>query len=150
MRQLRAELSSVIAADAGTVYGIIADYEIGHPRIIPRDFFSDLAVISGGRGAGTVVTVRAAMFGRVRLLRMIVAEPEPGRVLTETDTTTGMCTSFTVAPLGAGECRVTIATSWTAQPGLAGVFEGWLVPGTLRKIYGQELALLARVASEVS
>jgi hypothetical protein len=148
MRQLRAELSSVIAAAAGTVYGIIADYETGHPRIIPRDFFSDLTVISGGRGAGMALSVRAAMFGRVRLLRLTVAEPEPGRVLTETDMATGMCTSFTVDPLSAGECRVTIATSWTSQPGLAGVFDGWLVPRVLRKIYRQELALLARVAAE--
>jgi hypothetical protein len=148
MRQLRAERSSIIAADAAKVYGVFADYRGGHARIIPPDFFRGLTVISGGRGVGTVISVRTLMFGRERLLRMTVAEPEPGRVLTETDRDTGMSTSFTVEPVNGGKCKVTIATAWVAQPGLAGLMESWLAPAVLRKIYHQELVLLARAAQD--
>ena len=146
--ELRASLSAEIAASAARVYGILADYRGGHAQILPRDFFHNLTVISGGTGAGTELSVQAVMFGRVRLLRMKVTEPEPGRVLAETDIDTGMATSFTVDSSGADSCTVTIATAWQSQRGFTGLMERWLVPPTLRKVFRQELALLARFLAE--
>jgi hypothetical protein len=45
-------------------------------------------------------------------------------------------------PEGTGT-RATISTTWTPQPGLRGVLERLFTPTLLRRIYVQELALLA-------
>ena len=146
--QLRAQSTAVILASAARVYAILRDYRGSHPRILPEDFFTGLEVESGGLGAGTIVRVRGRMFGVERDLRMRVEEPEPGRVLTETDMESRLATTFTVEPTTPDACEVTIATVWTAQRGIAGLIESWLVPGAFRKVYRRELALLAQVSTE--
>jgi hypothetical protein len=147
-RQLRAHATAAIPAPAARVYAILCDYRGSHPRILPKDFFTGLAIESGGQGTGTILRVRARILGAERELRMHVDEPEPGRVLRETDRTSGLVTTFTVQPMAVDICEVTIATRWTAQPGITGLIESWLVPRTFQKVYRKELALLAQVAAE--
>ena len=50
------EESARIDVAPAIVYGIIADYERGHPSILPPRAFSDMKVERGGYGAGTVVS----------------------------------------------------------------------------------------------
>lgn len=145
MIEVRIAQSALLDIPATTAYGLIADYRNGHPRILPPRVFLGLDVESGGRGAGTVIRFRMKLAGVARTVRAAVAEPEPGRVLTETDLDTGAVTSFTVdaAPDGRS-CHVTIATVWQAS-GFTGLLARWLAPRMLRRVYADELAQLERV-----
>ncbi|MGZ6253869.1 MAG: SRPBCC family protein [Candidatus Binataceae bacterium] len=144
---IHVELTSVIKAPPARVYAILVDYHVDHPRILPRWFFKSVQVLKGGTGAGTEILVHTGIAGGYRKLRMTVAEPEPGRVLTETDIDTGVKTSFTVTPSAAAASAVTIATDWPQQRGLAGKYEAWMVPKLLRAVYRAELSQLASLAS---
>src|SRR5204863_2277113 len=74
-----------IAAPPARLYGIISDYRNGHPHILPKQF-SNLRVESGsGVGAGTTIRFEVTMMGRTDRNKAIVSEPEPGRVLVETN-----------------------------------------------------------------
>ena len=74
--------SAEIGAPADRLYGIIADYRNGHPRILPPAF-TELTVEAGGVGAGTRIRVGMRMLGRVMTFPAEVSEPDPGRVLVE-------------------------------------------------------------------
>src|SRR6476619_4413817 len=88
--------SARIASAPERVYAIIADYKNGHPRILPKQFLG-LAVEQGGVGAGTVINFQMRAFGRIVTNRSAVTEPEPGRVLVETELGgKGIVTPFTV------------------------------------------------------
>src|SRR6187399_1131146 len=86
--------STVVAAPARIVYELIADYRTGHPSILPPEYFEDLQVEEGGRGAGTRIRFTMKSFGTRRVSTSIVTEPEPGRLLVETDVITGITTKF--------------------------------------------------------
>ena len=144
MKQILVEASHVIPAEAETIYGVLADYREGHPAILPQPYFRELVVEKGGRGAGTVVRVHMEVLGVEQHYRMLVSEPEPGRVLVEHDPEAGVTTTFTVAPLNGGErSLVTIATASRPNPGLRGVIERLVNPPVARRIYKQELRQLA-------
>lgn len=136
---------ATIDAAPEAVYAILADYRNGHPRILPERYFRDLVVEQGGVGAGTRIRFVMIAFGQKHTLRANVDEPEPGRVLTESYPATGMITTFIVDPLGTG-AQVTITTEWT-KGGLAGLFEKWMLPRYLRKVFAEELRILAREAA---
>jgi hypothetical protein len=79
---------------------------------------------------------------------MEVTEPEPGRILIEQDIEAGLTTTFTLDPLSGGtQTRVTIVSTAKANPGLRGVAEKLFAPAVMRKIYREELQLLAQVAA---
>ncbi len=142
--------SARIEAPARIVYDLIADYRNGHPRILPARYYPPpLEVERGGVGAGTIIRFRMRVLGSVRLMRSEVSEPEPGRVLVETDLQNGARTIFTVTEEPAGTCRVEFVTQWEPR-GLRGWIERMTGPPLLRKIYAAELEQLAAVAqSEV-
>ena len=107
----RVSASAVVKAPAEQVYGIIADYRDGHPRIIPRPPFQSLDVEEGGFGAGTVIRFQMRMLGRTQTVRAAITEPEPGRVLVETCQQEGIVTTFVVEPCDEGRhAHVTITT----------------------------------------
>jgi hypothetical protein len=144
---MRAHMSSsaIIDSPANEVYGVLADYRDGHPHILPRQFFSSLDVLSGGHGTGTRFRVGTRVLGIERTLEMDVTEPEPGRLLRETEPATGLQTSFLVEPLDHGRrSRVTISTAWEPKPGIAGRIERIAAPWLLRWVYRAELSELAR------
>ena len=151
MAQHRVSASALIPAPAAKVYALIADYRNGHPRILPKPYFVSLTVDQGGVGAGTVITFQMKLMGRLQTFHSIIAEPEPGHVLTETDTTLGAVTTFTVEPRASGEqAFVTITTDTEVPDGLAGRIQGWLTTQLLQPIYVKELAQLAAVTAEDS
>jgi len=141
--------STVVAAPARIVYELIADYRTGHPSILPPEYFEDLQVEEGGRGAGTRIRFTMKSFGTRRVSTSIVTEPEPGRLLVETDVITGITTKFIVEPLADARTKVTFDTVVPVR-GWRGWLESWLVPGYLRKVYAAELQQLERRALEVS
>lgn len=147
----RVAASALIPAPAPVVYGLIADYRDGHPRILPRPAFVSLTVERGGVGAGTEITFQMKLLGRTQTFHAVISEPQPGRVLVETDTRTGAVTTFTVEPAGDGQQAAVTITTDTRVPGwLAGRIQGWLTTWLLRPIYLKELAQLADVARDVA
>jgi len=140
--------SAIIPARRERVYSIIANYKDGHPRIVPKQF-SDMVVEQGGVGAGTVIRFQMSVFGKKQTFRAAITEPEPGRVLVETDLdSNGAVTTFTIDPGTApADSRVTISTVLPVRGGVLGLVEKKLSTLLLRPMYLQELANLARVAT---
>lgn len=108
-----------VDASAETVYGYLADMRQHHPRFLPPAF-SEFEVESGGMGHGTITRFKVTAGGRTREYRMMVAEPEPGRVLTESDMNSSLVTTFTVTPQDAAS-RVQISTTWESAGGIGGL-----------------------------
>lgn len=129
-----------VDAPADAVYGYIADMRGHHPQFLPSAF-SDFQVESGGVGEGTITRFTVTAGGRTRQYRMKVAEPEPGRVLTESDTGSSLVTTTTVTPQG-GRSLVTISTAWQGAGGIGGFFERLFAPRAMRGIYTDELERL--------
>ena len=129
-----------VDAPADAVYGYIADMREHHPQFLPSAF-SDFQVESGGVGEGTITRFTVTAGGRSRQYRMKVAEPEPGRVLTESDTGSSLVTTTTVTPQG-GRSLVTMSTTWQGAGGIGGFFERLFAPRAMRGIYTDELERL--------
>lgn len=72
---------------------------------------------------------------------MRVGEPEPGRVLIESDPSRRMLTTFTVRRAMGGGTRVRIETRWFTD-GVRGVVERLVAPRMLARLYAEELSLL--------
>lgn len=141
-----ASAEASVDAPADTVYSYIADMRDHHPRFLPPAF-SDFQVESGGVGAGTVTRFKMTAGGRTRAYRMKVAEPEPGRVLTESDMDSSAVTTFTVSPQGSASL-VRISTAWDGASGIGGFFERMFAPRVLSGIYADELKRLDDYARE--
>ena len=129
------------------IYGLIADYVQGHPRIVPPKYFRDFVVRQGGYGAGTEIEFTMIVAGRAQRVVADITEPVPGRVLVETVKGGGVVTTFRVEPSGRG-AAVTIATELEQKPGIAGWIERWLAGKVLPRIYREELVRLERIARE--
>ena len=106
----RASASSRIEAPPARVYSIIADYNQHHPRIVPPEYFKSLEVEEGGVGAGTSIRVTMRVMGTTITFRHIVSEPEPGRVLVESDADGNSVTSFTVDSVDSGSATMLTIT----------------------------------------
>ena len=135
-----------VEAPADAVYRYVADMREHHPHFLPPAF-SHFRVGSGGVGAGTITRFKMRAGGRTREYRMKVAEPEPGRVLTESDTGSSAVTTFTVSPQG-GTSIVQISTAWDGAGGIGGLFERIFAPRVRRAIYADELERLDAYARE--
>ena len=143
MNTIHVEVTATIDAPPQSVYTVLADYRTHHPHILPKAYFADLVVEQGGIGAGTVIVAHMNVYGAKRSYRLAVTEPQPGRVLVESDAAAGMSTTFTVEPLdGGARSRVTIATTAQPAPGIAGWLERLVNPTITRRIYGDELEQL--------
>ena len=135
----------VIEVPPEIIYNIIADYRRLHWLILPKGYFLSRAVEEGGFGAGTVVNFAMRILGQTQSFHSLITEPEPGRLLVETDMKSGIATSFHIVPMEQeGQTRVTISTELKGR----NFVEGWLAKAILQKIYRQELELLAQVAEE--
>jgi hypothetical protein len=90
--ELRVVADRAVGATAEHVYRLIADFNRHHSRFLPPAF-SEFRVEEGGVGAGDRARFRMAVGGRARSVRMRVAEPDPGRVLAESDERSSMVTT---------------------------------------------------------
>jgi len=141
---IEATSSIGVRAAPAAVYGIIADYHHGHPRILPPEHIRDLTVERGGTGAGTRIRFTMIVGGKARPAVADVEEPKPGKVLVERGVSDNFVTTFTVQPEGPG-CFVTIRTSWE-RGGLQGLVERIVAPRMMTRIFQAELQLLKQVA----
>ena len=142
--QITDEAERTIDAPASHVYQLIRDFRQHHPNFLPPQF-SDLEIECGGVGAGTVHHFRMTLAGRTSSYRVRVGEPDPGRMLIESDASRRMLTTFTVDPASGGRSRVRIHTRWYTD-GFAGVVESLVAPTLLARVYREELRLLAQYA----
>ena len=146
MARIAVSAEGTVEAPADTVYRYIADMREHHPRFLPPAF-SDFRVESGGVGAGTILRYKLSAGGRTREYRTKIAEPEPGRVLTESDTGSSAVTTFTVSSQGPASL-VQISGTWDGAGGIGGLFERIFAPRVLRAIYTDELKRLDAYARE--
>ncbi|HEY1538525.1 MAG TPA: SRPBCC family protein [Solirubrobacteraceae bacterium] len=134
-----------VGAPADLTYRLIAD-DSHHVKFLP-DAITDFEVVEGGVGAGTLHRFKVNAGNRVREYLMRVDEPQPGKVITETDENSSLVTTFTVSPAG-DTCSVRIQTQWNGASGIGGFFERTFAPKVMRKIYADELARLDTYARE--
>ena len=134
-------VSAFIDAAPRDVYAVLADYCNGHRQILPRPPFTSLVVERGGIGEGTHILVEARVLGFRGSYRSVVTEPDPGRVLVETNDN-GFTTTFIVEPRDEGRrACVTISTEMVnASP-----WKRRLIAFLLRPVFTKELAQLAVV-----
>jgi hypothetical protein len=137
-----------VDAPADTVYRYIADMREHHHHFLPPAF-SDFRVESGGVGAGTITRFTLTAGGRTREYRTKIAEPEPGRILTESDTGSSAVTTFTVSALG-DTSLVQISTAWDGAGGIGGLLERLFAPRVMRRIFADQLKRLDAYAREHS
>jgi hypothetical protein len=83
--------------------------------------------------------------GSKQSYRLVVTEPEPGRVLAEADATAGTATRFVLEPVDGQQTKVTIITDARAATGVRGFMERLVNPPLMRRIYAEELQLLDEV-----
>ncbi len=144
MATVEASAEGIVHASADRVYALIAD-PARHQHFLPPAF-SDFKVVAGGSGAGSEVEFTVTAGGRQRRYHMVVSEPEPGRVLAESDANSSLVTTFTVTAAGES-CRVRIHTAWQGAGGLGGLFERLFAPRAMKSIYEEELGLLDSYAA---
>lgn len=138
------DASDVIDARPEEIYAILSDYRVGHAAILPKPYFQEMIVEQGGQGAGTILRLRMKVFGQESSYHQIVTEPEPGRLLVETDMNTGQFSSFTLEPLNGGvQTRVTIHSEFPASRGIKGLMEKLMQPPITHYIFKKELRNLA-------
>ncbi len=142
---INVEQEGPVGAPADLTYRLIAD-DAHHQQFLPEGF-SDFEVVEGGVGAGTLHRFKVTAGGRAREYLMRVDEPQPGRVLTETDQNSSLVTTFTVTPAG-DTCLVRIQTQWNGAGGIGGFFERTFAPRVMRRMYADELAKLDGYARE--
>ena len=143
------QASKQINQPASKIYGAIADYQKHHPNFLPRNYFKKLEIESGGVGAGTIFKADMDVYGNKSTLRMKVTEPQPGRVIQETDLASGLFTTFTIEPLGTAQSNVTITTQWQQPAGLKGWLQSKVQAFFMGRIYKEELDLLANYLEKI-
>src|SRR5215469_4716601 len=141
-----------IDAPPSRVYSIVADYNQHHPKILPPEYFKSIRVEEGGVGAGTRLTVTMRVLGTTQAFQHTISEPEPGRVLVESDAEGYSVTTFVVDPVDSGRASVlSITTEFTPRRGaFAGRIERYLTRRILSRIYEKELSLISAYAKEMT
>ena len=147
MEQHSFSVSAIVDAPAAKVYGLVADYQHGHWLIVPKRYFVSMEVEKGGVGAGTVINFKMKLMGSVQSFQSVITEPEPGRVLVESEMKRGAVTTFRVEPReDRNQCLVTISTATPVPDGPMGKLQGWMTQQLLQPVYVKELAQLEAVA----
>ena len=142
MKPVNIEVSQVIQARAADVYNVIADYEVGHQAILPRPPFDEMIIKKGSFGAGTEIVLHMSGMGLKYTYHQRVSEPEPGRIILETEINTGQWTQFTVDPIDANTSRVTIKSYMPMKNTVRGFIESLTFPLSVPPVFKKELNLL--------
>jgi hypothetical protein len=144
MPEIKVSQSRLIPAKPADVYALMVDYEVGHPSILPKEYFKTLTIERGGQGAGTIFLAEMEVMGRKSEFRMEVTEPAPGRLLMETDAVQQVVTTFHFEPhLQGDQTMLTIQTVSKVRNLFRWVLERLFSPAISRKIYRAELELIA-------
>lgn len=131
--------SAIIPAPPQAVYELIADYHVGHPSILPKPYFVSLTVEEGGIGEGTVFRADMNVMGKKSVMRAKITEPEPGKLLRETDLDGVIITDFIFKPAPNGQTELTFHTTYQTK----NFIEKLMIPPILKRMYKQELGNIA-------
>ena len=143
MNEMITEVSANIDSPPSQVYLILADYREGHPAILPKKYFSELIVLEGGVGAGTIFDVQMNFMGIRKKYHVEVSEPDPGHILVETDEVSGVVVTFIVDPIEDGtKSQLSISMRNKVSPGIKGLIEKLLNPYINRRVCTEEIGLL--------
>src|SRR2546423_9724986 len=121
MAQIKAKAAAILDARPEDAYTTIADYQQGHPNILPKENFYDLQVEQGGYGAGTIIRFKARILGVEQSFSQRVSEPQPGEGLVEQamDSVQNESVTFTVTLLEQGQkSHAEIPITLNPSPGL--------------------------------
>ena len=98
---------------------------------------------------------RVIVFGNRRWMQsvggdLVISEPEPGRILVESDPAGSSVTTFTVDPASGGSATsLTISTDFRTRNGIAGALERAVLSMVFPKIYTEELRLIDKYVSSL-
>ena len=137
MTKLHVRCERLVRQPSDFVHHLFADFVNHHPNFLPPSF-GNVQIESGGYGAGTVYRFTQRSAGQTRAFKMVVTEPDPGRILIEQDQLSDLKTTFTFTPVGQ-QTRITLETDWESAGGLSGVLEAWFAPMLMRGLYRDEL-----------
>ena len=143
MAQVKANTQRAIAVRADTVRAALADYTGTRPKLL-TEHFSEYEVREGGTGAGTTVHWKLAATSK-RVRDCLIAVTETDGALVESDESSSMVTTWTVASDGDGRSTASVETTWNGASGVGGFFERTFAPGGLRRIYDGMLTNLDNV-----
>jgi len=133
----------IIDVSPGLAFSFLVDFNTQHPKILPRNF-SNYRVEVGGIGTGTVIAYCFRAGKRVRDYRMSIEADEARHRIVERDQGSSLTTTWDLVPLDDGaRTSVEIATTWDGAAGIGGFFERTFAPLVLRRVYRDELSLLA-------
>jgi hypothetical protein len=135
-------MAKLKATESGIIDAVLRDYRNGHNHIVPKKYFTELTILEGGIGEGTLVRAGVTAYGKTIYTNLRMYEAEKDRKLVETDKSMDLVTDFTLTPQPGGKTHVVITTEWQAAKGFTGLIEKWLSPGLFRKIYREELQQL--------
>jgi polyketide cyclase/dehydrase/lipid transport protein len=142
--EIAVEVEETYNAAPEAVFGALADYAGVRESILAPEF-ADFRVLEGGVGAGTRIGYHLhATRKRVRQVDAAVSEPVAGQQLLETDHNSTLTVLWDVAPVSAGQTRVTVRVNWQGASGIGGFFERRFAPAGIRRIYRTELDNLQR------
>jgi hypothetical protein len=144
MPSVTVPVSLFIPSPAQKIYAVVADYVGHHQQILPRQYFRTMVVEEGGVGAGTIFRADMEVYGNQSSFHMKVSEPQPGRVIQESDLNSDFFTTFTIEPSGATQSTVTITSQWERPAGLKSWLESAVRSWVMKRIYRAELAQLAQ------
>ncbi len=140
MKTYSVVVTKVINAPTAHVYRLVSDMN-HHRNFLPKEF-AKLEIVQGGIGAGTVTRAHMNAMGSMVVYTLTVTEPEPGRVMRETDEAAGVDTFWTFTPVdGGARCELHLETKFRPKPGFMGFLERLLTPA-IRGVYRRELDLL--------
>ena len=138
-----------IPAAPARIWRILTDYRVHHPAILPPDIFRKLEVLSGGTGAGTRFRLTMRMGGKDHVSEQTVSEPRPGHTLVERADDGSVETRFLLEPIeGGAATMLTFDTDYTLPAGLFLPLQRWVTNAILRRLYRQEMLLIARYIAE--
>ena len=138
-----------IPAPPARIWTILTDYRVHHPAILPKPAFDKLEVLAGGVGAGTRFRLTMRLGGAASVAEMGVTTPRPGHTLVEATDDGSTVTHFILEPADGGQATdLTFATDYTLPGGALAVLYRWLVNRTMRGLYQQEMANIARYIAE--
>ena len=131
--------SAIIDAPIETVYGVIADYEVGHRAILPQPYFKSMEVLAGGQGEGTEIFIKMEVMGQEFSYHQKVTEPVKGRQLVERDINTGLASSFFLEPLADDKTEVRIEAEVALMGGFTSLMQRLFNPVIIGGIFKKEL-----------
>lgn len=122
------------------IYAILSDFREHHLRIVPSSVRApSFQIIEGGIGAGTIIEHESSLGHEPQPVRYVVAEPEPGRVLTMTGSGGAIVQTFQLTNSSPTQCSLNMSAKFRSRNGLLGLIDRILGRMELERVLNQKL-----------